>query len=42
MTASWLRRMGWNAAVLDGGLEGVELERGTPEAKSGSLPAPRP
>ena len=38
MTASWLRRMGWNAAVLDGGLEGVELERGTPEAKSGSFP----
>jgi rhodanese-related sulfurtransferase len=28
MTASWLRRMGWDAAVLDGGLEGVELERG--------------
>src|SRR5437763_532086 len=30
MTASWLRRMGWDAAVLEGGLDGVEVERGTP------------
>jgi len=34
MTASWLRRMGWDAAVIEGGLEGVELERGVPEPKS--------
>src|SRR6267154_981935 len=32
MTASWLRRMGWDAAVLEGGLDG-DLERGTPEPK---------
>ena len=37
MTASWLRRMGWDAVVLDGGLEGVELERGTPAAKTWRL-----
>ena len=44
MTASWLRRMGWDAAVLDGGLEGVELERGPPAAKSNvfSLSGPEP
>jgi rhodanese-related sulfurtransferase len=30
MTGSWLKRMGWDAAVLDNGLEGVELERGVP------------
>ncbi len=30
MTASWLKRMGWDAAVLDGGLQGVALERGMP------------
>ena len=44
MTASWLRRMGWDAAVLDGGLEGVELERGTPAARSDFFPlsAPEP
>jgi rhodanese-related sulfurtransferase len=30
MTASWLRRMGWDAAVLDGGLDGVPLEIGAP------------
>jgi rhodanese-related sulfurtransferase len=34
MTASWLRRMGWDAVALDGGLDGVELERG-------ALAAPR-
>lgn len=28
MTASWLKRMGWDAWVLDRGLEEVELERG--------------
>jgi rhodanese-related sulfurtransferase len=34
MTASWLRRMGWDAAVL----EGVELERSTPPAPSYVFP----
>jgi rhodanese-related sulfurtransferase len=38
MTASWLRRMGWDAAVLDGGLEDVELERGTPAARRDFFP----
>jgi rhodanese-related sulfurtransferase len=42
MTASWLRRMGWDAAVLDGGLDGVELERGTPAAKSDIFPLAGP
>jgi rhodanese-related sulfurtransferase len=42
MTASWLRRMGWDAAVLDGGLEGVELERGTPAARSDVFPLAGP
>ena len=28
MTASWLKRMGWDVAVLDRGLEGVALESG--------------
>jgi rhodanese-related sulfurtransferase len=34
MTASWLKRMGWEAAVLDNGLDGVELERGMPAPQS--------
>jgi rhodanese-related sulfurtransferase len=38
MTASWLRRMGWDASVLEGGLDGVELERGEPAPKSGIFP----
>src|SRR5215467_339183 len=38
MTASWLRRMGWDAAVIDGGLEGVEPERDVPEPKSDLFP----
>src|ERR1700737_3969116 len=42
MTASWLRRMGWDAAVLGGGLDGVELERGTPAAKSDIFPLAGP
>jgi rhodanese-related sulfurtransferase len=42
MTASWLRRMGWDAVVLDNGLEGVELERGTPAAKSDVFPLSGP
>ncbi|HEX3413769.1 MAG TPA: rhodanese-like domain-containing protein, partial [Stellaceae bacterium] len=42
MTASWLCRMGWDAVVLEGGLEGVELERGTPGAKSDIFPLSGP
>ena len=38
MTASWLRRMGWDAAVLEGGLDGLELERGEPAPKSDLFP----
>src|SRR5437868_9224199 len=34
MTASWLRRMGWDAVVLEGGLDGAELEHGVPAPKS--------
>jgi rhodanese-related sulfurtransferase len=41
MTASWLRRMGRDAVVLEGGLEGVELERG-PAAKSDVFPLAGP
>jgi rhodanese-related sulfurtransferase len=41
MTASWLRRMGWDAAVLEGGLDG-ELERGTPEPKRDIFPLAGP
>src|SRR5215471_3147322 len=37
MTASWLRRMGWDAVVLDGGLDG-ELERGEAPAKDAIFP----
>jgi rhodanese-related sulfurtransferase len=46
MTASWLRRMGWDAVVLDnglgGGLSGVELEQGTPAAPTGIFPLAGP
>src|SRR5205085_9553679 len=42
MTASWLRRMGWDAVVLEGGLEGVELERDTPSAKNDVFPLAGP
>jgi rhodanese-related sulfurtransferase len=42
MTASWLGRMGWDAAVLEGGFEGVELERGTPAVKSDIFPLDGP
>jgi rhodanese-related sulfurtransferase len=38
MTASWLRRMGWDASVLEDGLDGVEPERGEPAPKSGIFP----
>jgi rhodanese-related sulfurtransferase len=42
MTASWLRRMGWDAAVLEGGLEGVELEQGEPAPNSDIFPLAGP
>jgi rhodanese-related sulfurtransferase len=46
MTASWLKRMGWDAAVLDsgsgGGLEGEELERGVPAPNTGIFPLAGP
>jgi rhodanese-related sulfurtransferase len=46
MTASWLKRMGWDAAVLDsgsgGGLDGAELERGVPEPNSATFPLAGP
>ncbi|HEY1261041.1 MAG TPA: rhodanese-like domain-containing protein [Stellaceae bacterium] len=39
MTASWLRRMGWDAAVLDQGLVGAELETGVPADDTLMFPA---
>jgi rhodanese-related sulfurtransferase len=42
MTASWLKRMGWDAAVLEGGLDGTELERGTPTLRSDNFPLAGP
>ena len=42
MTASWLRRMGWDAVVLDGGLDGADLERGTPAVRSDIFPLSGP
>jgi rhodanese-related sulfurtransferase len=46
MTASWLRRMGWDAVVLDnglgGGLDSVELEQGIPGIPTGVFPLPGP
>jgi rhodanese-related sulfurtransferase len=38
MTASWLKRMGWDAFVLEGGLEGAELERGVPAERGDIFP----
>ncbi len=42
MTASWLRRMGWDAVVLDGGLDRAELEHGVPAPKSDIFPLAGP
>jgi rhodanese-related sulfurtransferase len=44
MTASWLRRMGWDASVLDRGLDGVEPEHGVPTVRNDafSLAGPEP
>ena len=42
MTASWLKRMGWDAFVLDGGIGGVELERDVPEPRGDIFPLAGP
>jgi rhodanese-related sulfurtransferase len=42
MTASWLKRMGWDAVVLDGALEGIELERGLPALRADIFPLAGP
>src|SRR5579883_3040769 len=44
MTASWLRRMGWDAAVLDNAFAGVVLETGEPAPDTGgfALAGPEP
>ncbi len=38
ITASWLRRMGWEAAVLEDGLGGGPLETGAPVGDFGRFP----
>ncbi|MGH7061928.1 MAG: rhodanese-like domain-containing protein, partial [Stellaceae bacterium] len=38
MTASWLRRMGWDAVVLDRGLAEATLETGVPAADTSMFP----
>ncbi|HEV2097992.1 MAG TPA: rhodanese-like domain-containing protein, partial [Stellaceae bacterium] len=38
MTASWLKRMGWDAAVLDRGLDGPALETGMPAIDTSVFP----
>jgi rhodanese-related sulfurtransferase len=42
MTASWLRRMGWDAAVFDRGLEGAPLEKGMPATDTSIFPLAGP
>ena len=42
MTASWLKRMGWDVAVLDRGLEGVALESGVSATRSDVFPLAGP
>jgi rhodanese-related sulfurtransferase len=42
MTASWLRRMGWDAAVLDRGLDGAALEPGIPAVNASMFPLAGP
>src|SRR5438309_2785470 len=41
MTASWLRRMGWDAVVLEGGLDG-DLEQGMPSFRTDIFPLAGP
>jgi rhodanese-related sulfurtransferase len=38
ITASWLKRMGWDASVLDGGLDGAALETGVPTIHTNIFP----
>ena len=42
MTASWLKRMGWEAVVLDGGLKGARLEQGMPAIDTSMFPLAGP
>ncbi|HEY3909515.1 MAG TPA: rhodanese-like domain-containing protein [Stellaceae bacterium] len=42
MSASWLRRMGWDAVVLDRGLEGAALETGMPVSDTSRFPLSGP
>lgn len=42
MTASWLKRMGWNAVVLDHALDGAALETGVPAIDSSMFPLAGP
>src|SRR6516162_8082425 len=42
MTASWLRRMGWDAVVLEGGLDGVPLETGAGASDTSRFPLAGP
>jgi rhodanese-related sulfurtransferase len=42
MTASWLKRMGWDAAVLDHGLDGAALETGMPAVDTSMFPLAGP
>ena len=42
MTASWLKRMGWDVAVLDHGLDGVALEQGVPAIDTAMFPLAGP
>jgi rhodanese-related sulfurtransferase len=42
MTASWLRRMGWDAAVLDGGLDGARLDEEVPAPDYSDFPLAGP
>jgi rhodanese-related sulfurtransferase len=42
MTGSWLRRMGWDAATLDNGLDGAALETGVPATDASMFPLAGP
>jgi rhodanese-related sulfurtransferase len=42
MTASWLKRMGWDVAVLDDGLDRARLEQGMPDNPSNVFPLAGP
>jgi rhodanese-related sulfurtransferase len=42
MTASWLRRMGWDAAVLNHGLDDAALENGLPAVDTSMFPLAGP